>query len=194
MPTARQETSNGKTTSRRSASRGTANKGPNALVLLRDDHKEVSDMFEKFEKRKDRMNADQKQKLVSEICLALTVHAQIEEEIFYPEVGPEIDDEDLMDEAVVEHRERLVEHLLQRRRHRPAGRRRFRALAVDLGLLVLGKRHDSGSPAFAKRAGLLRDPGSGGKRARPLGTGLIPAPSMPILTIVGQPTMAINAL
>lgn len=103
MPTARQETSNGKTTSRRSASRGTASKGPNALVLLRDDHKEVSDMFEKFEKRKDRMNADQKQKLVSEICLALTVHAQIEEEIFYPEVGPEIDDEDLMDEAVVEH-------------------------------------------------------------------------------------------
>ena len=102
MPTARQETSNGKSTNRRSAS-GSASKGPNALVLLRDDHKEVSEMFDKFEKRKDRMNADQKQKLVSEICLALTVHAQIEEEIFYPEVGPEIDDEDLMDEAEVEH-------------------------------------------------------------------------------------------
>jgi len=100
MPTARQEASNGKTPARRNAS---SSKGPNALVLLRDDHKEVSDMFEKYEKRKNRMDDGQKQKLAEQICLALTVHAQIEEEIFYPEVRPEIDDEDLMDEADVEH-------------------------------------------------------------------------------------------
>ena len=100
MPTARQETSNGMTSARRKAG---SSKAPNALVLLRDDHKEVSDMFEKYEKRKNRMDADQKQKLAGQICQALTVHAQIEEEIFYPEVRPEIDDEDLMDEADVEH-------------------------------------------------------------------------------------------
>ena len=100
MPTARQETSNGMTSARRKAA---SSKAPNALVLLRDDHKEVSDMFEKYEKRKNRMDADQKQKLAGQICQALTVHAQIEEEIFYPEVRPEIDDEDLMDEAEVEH-------------------------------------------------------------------------------------------
>lgn len=76
---------------------------PNALTLLRTDHSEVAEMFEKFEKRKDKMNAAQKDALVSEICLALTVHAQIEEEIFYPAVRPEIDDDDLMDEAEVEH-------------------------------------------------------------------------------------------
>jgi hemerythrin superfamily protein len=83
----------------RSASTAT----PNALTLLRSDHTEVSEMFEKFEKRKDKMTAAQKDDLVSEICTALTVHAQIEEEIFYPAVRPEIDDEDLMDEAEVEH-------------------------------------------------------------------------------------------
>lgn len=100
MPTARTETSSRKSSSRSGAK---AASGPNALTLLREDHAEVSEMFEKFEKRKDKMTSKQKQELVEEICTALTVHAQIEEEIFYPAVRPEIDDEDLMDEAVVEH-------------------------------------------------------------------------------------------
>ena len=102
MPTARTETSSRKSGNRRSGGKS-ATQGPNALTLLRQDHDEVSEMFEKFEKRKDKMTSQQKQTLVEEICTALTVHAQIEEEIFYPAVGPEIDDEDLMDEAVVEH-------------------------------------------------------------------------------------------
>ncbi|MGE0153219.1 MAG: hemerythrin domain-containing protein [Reyranellaceae bacterium] len=99
MPTARTETSSRKSPARHSA----AAKGPHALTLLRQDHDEVSAMFEKFEKRKDKMTPKQKQRLVEEICTALTVHARIEEEIFYPAVRPEIDDDDLMDEAVVEH-------------------------------------------------------------------------------------------
>jgi hemerythrin superfamily protein len=103
MPTARSETSSRKSTSRRSGGKSASTSNQNALTLLRNDHTEVSEMFEKFEKRKDKMNPKQKQELVEEICTALTVHAQIEEEIFYPTVGPEIDDEDLMDEAVVEH-------------------------------------------------------------------------------------------
>jgi hypothetical protein len=98
MPTPRSETP-----SRKSSRSARPVSGPNALTLLRQDHTEVSEMFEKFEKRKDKMTPPQKQALVEEICTALTVHAQIEEEIFYPTISPEIDDEDLMDEAVVEH-------------------------------------------------------------------------------------------
>jgi len=45
----------------------------------------------------------EKAELAARICAALTVHAQIEEEIFYPAVREAIDDEDLMDEAEVEH-------------------------------------------------------------------------------------------
>lgn len=89
---------NGRATARRASPAAQS-----ALVLLRTDHDEVSAMFEKFEKRKDKMTPTQKGTLVDEICTALTVHAQIEEEIFYPTVRPEIGDEDLMDEAEVEH-------------------------------------------------------------------------------------------
>jgi hemerythrin superfamily protein len=44
-----------------------------------------------------------KKQLADEICQALTVHTQIEEELFYPAAHEEIDDGDLMDEALVEH-------------------------------------------------------------------------------------------
>jgi hypothetical protein len=90
-------------TSGRAAGRSRTARPPNALVLLRRDHEEVSAMFAKFEKRKDRMTSQQKAALAEEICTALSVHAQIEEEIFYPTVRHEIGDEDLMDEAEVEH-------------------------------------------------------------------------------------------
>jgi len=86
-----------RTSSKKSASRTS---GPDAIKLLKDDHKQVEGWFEEFENTN---SASKKQKLANQICLALTVHAQIEEEIFYPacrEVGLE---EDLMDEADVEH-------------------------------------------------------------------------------------------
>jgi hemerythrin superfamily protein len=73
---------------------------PDAIKLLKDDHREVEEWFEAFEETN---SAAKKQKLANQICLALTVHTQIEEEIFYPacrEVGIE---EDMMDEADVEH-------------------------------------------------------------------------------------------
>jgi hemerythrin superfamily protein len=73
-----------------------------ALTLLENDHKEVKALFEQFEGLSDRSKVSKK-KIADQICAALTVHAQVEEEIFYPAVGPAIKDEDLMDEAVVEH-------------------------------------------------------------------------------------------
>ncbi|MBZ2206623.1 hemerythrin domain-containing protein [Massilia soli] len=73
-----------------------------AIALLIEDHKKVKDLFEKFDKLSDRSKVNKK-KIADQICLELTVHAQVEEEIFYPAVRAPIKDEDLMDEAVVEH-------------------------------------------------------------------------------------------
>jgi hemerythrin-like domain-containing protein len=90
--------------STRRASTARRRKPGGALTLLRADHREVQEMFDKFESRHKRMNASQKQALAEEICTALTVHAQIEEEIFYPavrEAFPKL--ADLLEEAAVEH-------------------------------------------------------------------------------------------
>jgi hemerythrin superfamily protein len=83
-----------------SASRARA---PNALVLLRSDHDEVTALFDRFESSK---RSDQKDKLAQKICLALSVHAQIEEEIFYPalrDAAASDDTDDMLNEANVEH-------------------------------------------------------------------------------------------
>jgi hemerythrin-like domain-containing protein len=83
----------------------------NALTLLKADHQEVAELLKSFEKRKARMDAEQKQALALEICGKLTVHATIEEEIFYPAVAAEVDDaEDLVEEAKVEHES--LKHLI----------------------------------------------------------------------------------
>ncbi|MDP3384693.1 MAG: hemerythrin domain-containing protein, partial [Phenylobacterium sp.] len=52
-----------------------------AIKLLKDDHREVEDLFEQFEKATAK---DRKAKIVQKICTELTVHSLIEEEIFYP--------------------------------------------------------------------------------------------------------------
>lgn len=72
---------------------------PDAITLLEKDHREVEAMFEKFEQLDSK---PEKAKLAAKICLALTVHAAIEEELLYPPAHEEID-EDLVDEAIVEH-------------------------------------------------------------------------------------------
>lgn len=73
-----------------------------AINLLINDHEEVKDLFEQFEALTDRSKVSKK-RIADKICLALSLHTQIEEEIFYPAVQEVIDDDDLMDEAVVEH-------------------------------------------------------------------------------------------
>jgi hemerythrin-like domain-containing protein len=60
----------------------------------------VQDLFDKFEKAR---GDDRKQALAEQICNELTAHAQIEEEIFYPAAKEAIREEDLVDEATVEH-------------------------------------------------------------------------------------------
>ena len=79
-------------------------KTQNAVTLLKADHKAVEKLFKDFEKLKQGEDVqDEKSELVAQICQELTVHTQIEEEIFYPVLRAAIDDGDLMDEAQVEH-------------------------------------------------------------------------------------------
>ena len=69
------------------------------IALLKQDHREVEELFSKFEKAKD---AGQKQKLAQEICKELSIHAKIEEDIFYPACEGAVE-ADLLEEAYVEH-------------------------------------------------------------------------------------------
>jgi hypothetical protein len=78
-------------------------KANDAIGMLSGEHREVEALFEQYEKLGDKANA-KKKKLADEICTALTLHAMIEEEIFYPAVREAASEaDDLMDEALVEH-------------------------------------------------------------------------------------------
>lgn len=72
---------------------------PDAVALLKADHRMVEELFEKFEKTK---SEEKKKALAEAICRELTIHAKIEEDIFYPACKGKIED-DLWHEAVVEH-------------------------------------------------------------------------------------------
>ena len=76
-----------------------------ALKLLIADHDNVKKMFNEYKKLVTKNNEIGKEALAIQICKELTVHAQLEEEIFYPAVREGIDDDDLMKEAMVEHAE-----------------------------------------------------------------------------------------
>jgi len=74
-----------------------------ALSLLRDDHQHVLALFEQFEAAAPAALDDCRRMLAERACELLTVHAQIEEEIFYPAVRAVIEDQELLDDAEVEH-------------------------------------------------------------------------------------------
>jgi len=77
-----------------------------ACDLLDADHKAVKKMFKEYEElsgSRARNAAQMKKELAMQICQELTVHTQIEEEIFYPALREVLKDTDLLDEATVEH-------------------------------------------------------------------------------------------
>ena len=74
-----------------------------ALAFLRADHDRIEDLFSTFDEIKYGRDDADKKRLVGELCSELRVHSAIEEELFYPAVRGEIADDDLMNEASVEH-------------------------------------------------------------------------------------------
>ncbi|WP_084758623.1 hemerythrin domain-containing protein [Sphingopyxis macrogoltabida] len=124
----------GKQSERASKAKGDGKPGPSAqhpvdaIKLLKADHKEVKTWFKEYEKLDAKGD---KQALADKICLALTVHAQIEEEIFYPAARPAVDDDALFDEAEVEHGS--AKQLIAEIQAMKAGDRLFDAKVIVLG-------------------------------------------------------------
>ena len=100
MPTPQKSKSSG---AKKSTARKTQRTSPNdAIKLLEADHRQVVKWFKEYEATNGKKTKD---KLAEQICTALKVHTQIEEELFYPasrEALPS-DQEEMVDEAVVEH-------------------------------------------------------------------------------------------
>ncbi len=71
-----------------------------AIAILRADHSLVSGLFAEFAKTR---SGSRKKSLVAQICTELSIHAQVEEEIFYPAIKAALRDKELVPEATVEH-------------------------------------------------------------------------------------------
>jgi len=87
-------------------------KTENAVDMLKADHAKVEKAFKEFEKL-DRSDTETCRELVTSVCEDLKVHTTLEEEIFYPALREAIEDEDLLNEAAVEHEtaKMLIEQL-----------------------------------------------------------------------------------
>ena len=88
------------TASRQSGRRARNGSPKDAIALLKADHRQVTEWFGEFEKARD---SKRKATLARQICNALKVHTQIEEEIFYPAFLEATGYEDIHHEAEVEH-------------------------------------------------------------------------------------------
>jgi hemerythrin superfamily protein len=85
--------------------KSTQDASSDAIKLLTTDHKEVKALFKQYDELvENEAGDDEKQALAEEICQMLTVHATVEEELFYPAARDALgEDEDLVDEADIEH-------------------------------------------------------------------------------------------
>jgi len=102
MATATRKTAAAKATRKAPAktSRASTSSGQDAIALLRADHKKVSELYAQYESTR---SPARKKALVATICLELSVHARVEEEIFYPAVKAALKDKEMIPEAQVEH-------------------------------------------------------------------------------------------
>jgi hemerythrin superfamily protein len=107
-----------------------------AVTLLSADHAEVRQMFERYRQLVGGgADDDRRGQLAGEICSALTVHAEIEEDIFYPAMREALDDELLLDQAEVEHA--AASELIEQIESMDPG-----AALYDAKVLVLGEYID----------------------------------------------------
>jgi hemerythrin superfamily protein len=118
----------------------------NALAVLRADHDRVLELFARVERLKS--NGPQKAQLVERICDELELHARVEEEIFYPSLRPTVGDDDLMDEAAVEHDS--MKALIERLRGMRPGDAQYDARVTVLGEYVRHHVKEEQDQMFAK--------------------------------------------
>ena len=102
-----------------------------AIALLKQDHRTVSQLFDEFEKAEEEEQAA----IAQRVCQLLTVHAQIEEELLYPQAKEafegEEESEDLVNEAAVEHAS--AKELIAKIEAMSSGDEQFKATVTVLG-------------------------------------------------------------
>ena len=83
---------------------GAARAQPLAIELLMSDHRKVEDLFEQYDQEKDSDDGTRRE-IAQKICAELTIHAQVEEELFYPWLRENLenDEMEMVEEAQVEH-------------------------------------------------------------------------------------------
>lgn len=145
------------TATRRGTRRGPATRPQDAVALLKAEHDQVNRLFEEFERatRSRGANAsNRKAELAAEICLQLTIHATIEEEIFYPAAGDAVKDEGLIPEATVEHQS--AKELIAKIERMDAEDELFDATVTVLGEYIRHHVKEEQNELFpqAKRAGV----------------------------------------
>lgn len=120
--------------------RGTTRKRPStakktdAFALLMEDHKRVKRLFSKFEKAHESEDLDLCRQIVDATCRELEIHTTIEEEILYPAAREAVRDEDLLDEAAVEHES--AKSLIEKLRELEPGDPKWAATFTVLGEYV----------------------------------------------------------
>ena len=105
-----------------------------ACSLLDADHRKVKKMFKSYEEltRSHAASIDQKKRdLANEICMELTIHTKLEEEIFYPALRDAIKETDLLEEAEVEHAS--AKELISQIQQADSTDEKFDALVTVLG-------------------------------------------------------------
>ena len=135
-----------------SKAKSDASKDMDAIALLKADHRKVEELFESYEKSKSK---SAKAKYAQQICMELTIHATIEEEIFYPAVKGEVED-DMLDEAYVEHdgAKMMIAELLAGQPDDPFYDAKVKVLSEEIKHHVKEEEQRDGIFAQAKKAGV----------------------------------------
>lgn len=133
----------------RNRSRSTGkSKTRNALDLLKTDHAEVKQLFKRFETLRKQGNIDGMRAIMQAACKALTIHARIEEEIFYPALRDAVEATDALDEASVEHSH--IKELVSQLEASAPGNESFEARATVLSEYVAHHVKEEETRLFAE--------------------------------------------
>jgi hypothetical protein len=89
--------------SERTTSRSSSSSRAAIIEMLKADHKKVKKAFRDFEKLDPQEDSEECRAIVEETLGDVQVHATLEEELFYPAARSALSDEELIDEAEVEH-------------------------------------------------------------------------------------------
>jgi hypothetical protein len=100
------------------------------VAMLKEDHEKVKELFEEFESAEGRERAE----IAATAILELEVHAELEEKLIYPAIRQEIEEDDLMNEAIEEHH--LVHILIKELKKLKPNDETFQAKFKVLGELV----------------------------------------------------------